>query len=65
MSRTEEMEQNHPDLDRELAALAAEVPEIPADFHHGWVDGKRRHSRRRRLPGEWPASGGGWPGWRP
>ena len=47
MSRTEEMEQNHPDLDRELAALAAEVPEIPADFHHGWVEAVREEAAQQ------------------
>lgn len=74
MNGTEERVRTGVDVDRALAAMSAETPEMPADFHAAWTravgeemrraaanDTKRR--KRRRPAGGGP-NGSGWPAWR-
>jgi hypothetical protein len=50
MSRTTDTERTIPDLDRELAALAEEAPEMPADFHEGWMKAIREETKKAEQP---------------
>lgn len=50
MSRTADTEQKIPDLDQELAALADETPEMPADFHEGWMNAIREEAKQTEQP---------------
>ena len=50
MSRTADTERMIPDLDQELAALAEETPEMPADFHEGWMKAIREETKQTEQP---------------